>query len=84
MCAMTRWEHCVVDVIEYREGDGSPPLELLEITLPGVPRAGTAHPLGVVGLLNDLGDQGWELVDVESRRYFLKRHKRFRTQSAVL
>jgi hypothetical protein len=84
MCAMPKWEHCVVHVIEYREGDGGPPSELLEVTLPGEARTGATHALGLIGLLNHLGDQGWELVDVESRTYFLKREKSYRTQSAVL
>jgi hypothetical protein len=83
MCAMARWEHCVVHVIEYRRGDGSPPQELLEITMPGARVEGTSHPFGLVGLLNQLGEQGWELVDVEGRTHFLKRVRPYRTQSEV-
>jgi len=84
MCAMHKWEHCVVYTIEYRDGSGGPTRELYEVQLPGAARTSIASPLGAVGVLNQLGDDGWELVDVEADRYFLKRSKPFKTQSAVL
>jgi hypothetical protein len=37
------------------------------------------HPLGIIGLLNQLGQDEWELVDVEGQVYYLKRSKRSAT-----
>jgi hypothetical protein len=72
---MTRWEYCVVHVVQYREG-GDPNLEtreLLSITLPGAARTSVSHPLGSIGLLNQLGAEGWELVQVAANGIYLKR-----------
>jgi hypothetical protein len=73
MRAMHKWEYCAVDVTTYREGSGGPPREFLEIRLPGAHRASVTHAFGSVGLLNQLGSEGWELVDVESGAFYLKR-----------
>jgi hypothetical protein len=73
MRAMHRWEYCVVDVTTYREGSGGAPREFLEIRLPGAHRASVTHAFGSAGLLNQLGSEGWELVDVESGSFYLKR-----------
>ena len=71
---MNKWEYCGVHVVaEYREGSGGPTRELLEIKLPGADRASASHPFGSIGLLNQLGSEGWELVDVESGTFYLKR-----------
>lgn len=71
---MHKWEYCVVYVVaEYRDGSGGPPRELLEIKLPGTDRGSTSHPYDSNGLLNQLGSEGWELVDVESGAFYLKR-----------
>ena len=43
--------------------------------MPGQPRKDVVNPLGVVGLLNELGHDGWELVDVEESVFFLKRRR---------
>ena len=37
----------------------------------GKTRTGITNPLGVVGLLNKLGGEGWELVDVEGGSFYL-------------
>jgi hypothetical protein len=75
MRGMHKWEYCAVYVAIYREGTGGPPRELLEISLPGAHRASVTHAFGSVGLLNQLGSEGWELVDVESGAFYLKRQK---------
>jgi hypothetical protein len=43
--------------------------------MPGEPQKGVTNPLGVIGLLNELGADGWELVDVENSVWYLKRRK---------
>lgn len=73
MRGMQKWEYCAVYVTTYREGTGGPPIELLEISLPGAHRTSATHAFGSVGLLNQLGSEGWELVDVESGAFYLKR-----------
>ena len=42
---------------------------------PGAHRASVTHAFGSVGLLNQLGSEGWELVDVESGAFYLKRQE---------
>ena len=69
---MTRWEYCVVNVALYREGTGIT-RELLTITRPGEHPASITNPLGLAGLLNQLGADGWELGDVEGATFYLKR-----------
>ncbi len=69
---MPKWEYCVVSVEIYREGSGRIH-ELLYITRPGKARASITNPLGALGLLNKLGGEGWELVDVEAGSFYLKR-----------
>jgi hypothetical protein len=69
---MTRWEYCIVNVEIYREGTGTT-RELLSITRPGEHRASVTNPLGLAGLVNELGAEGWELVDVENGTFYLKR-----------
>jgi hypothetical protein len=78
MRAVQKWEYCRVDVILYREGTGGGTRELLTITRPGAHPASVADPLGSIGLLNKLGAEGWELVDVEAGAFFLKRAKKRR------
>jgi hypothetical protein len=75
---MPNWEYCVVHVALYREGNeaNAEPRELLSITLPGAARAAASHPLGSIGLLNQLGAEGWELVQVAANGIYLKRRTR--------
>ena len=70
---MTHWEYCTIRVTRYQEGSGGPPRELLKIQLPGAHEASVSNTYGSVGLLNELGSQGWELVDAEGARLYLKR-----------
>ncbi len=70
---MQKWEYCAVHVTIYREGSGGPARELLEITLPGAQRASVSNPYGLIGLMNHLGSEGWELVDAESGTFYFKR-----------
>jgi hypothetical protein len=42
---------------------------------PGEPQKGVTNALGVIGLLNELGADGWELVDVEDSVLYLKRKR---------
>jgi hypothetical protein len=72
---MPIWEHCAVYVALYRSGTGGGTQELLSVQMPGEPQKGVTNPLGVIGLLNDLGGDGWELVDVENSVLYLKRPK---------
>ena len=59
----------------YRDGSSDVTRELLVVQMPGEQRKEVVHPLGVIGLLNHLGDGGWELVDVEGQVFYLKRPK---------
>lgn len=70
---MQNWEYCRIDVTLYREGSGGGTRELLAITRPAEHPTSMTHPLGSMGLLNQLGAEGWELVDVEAGVLFLKR-----------
>jgi hypothetical protein len=72
---MAHWEYCIVHVVLYRDGSepAGEPRELLSITRPGAQRAPASHPLGSIGLLNQLGAEGWELVQVASSGMYLKR-----------
>ena len=71
---MPRYEYCKVKVSLYNEGsDSGPATELLTLQLPGEQAASVTEPLGVTGLLNTLGADGWELVDVESGSFWLMR-----------
>ena len=72
---MSKWEYCAVYVAFYRDGTGGGTRELLSVQMPGEPQKGVTNPLGVIGLLNELGADGWELVDVESSVWYLKRRK---------
>jgi hypothetical protein len=80
---MTRWQYSVVTVELYREGTGGGTRELLSITRPGQQRTSISNPLGLVGLLNQLGADGWELVDVESGNFYLKRSGGSRMRAAT-
>jgi hypothetical protein len=73
---MKKWEYCVVNITTYREGSGGPPIELLFVTMPGAHQASATNAFGSVGLLNKLGSQGWELIDVEAGAFYLKRPKK--------
>ncbi len=75
---MPHWEYCVVHVALYRDGADptGEPRELLSITLPGARSTSTSHPLGSIGLLNQLGAEGWELVQVAANGIYLKRQTR--------
>jgi len=71
---MHRYEYCRVNVSLYKEGsDSGPATEFLSLQLPGGQAASVTEPLGVTGLLNRLGADGWELVDVESGSFWLMR-----------
>jgi len=72
---MSKWEYCAVYVALYRDGTGGGTRELLSVQMPGEPQKGVTNPLGVIGLLNELGADGWELVDVENTVWYLKRRK---------
>ena len=65
-----------MSVTTYNQGTGGAPLELLSIRLPGAHRTNVTNPYGLVGLLNQLGTKGWQLVDVESGTFYLKRMKK--------
>ena len=73
MPRMHRWEYCSVIVTIYIDGSGGGPQELLEIRMPGAHKTSATHSYGSIGLLNQLGSEGWELVDVEGGTFFLKR-----------
>lgn len=73
---MPKWEHCAVYVALYRDGTGGGTRELLSVQMPGEPQKGVTNALGVIGLLNELGADGWELVDVENSVLYLKRPKK--------
>jgi len=70
---MQRWEYCAVYVTLYASGSGGGVQELLEVKMPGHHRESVQDAFGSVGLLNRLGSDGWELVDVEGTAFFLKR-----------
>lgn len=70
---MDKWEDRAVSVVTYREGLSLEVRELLTITLPGKHPVSVINTHGLVGLLNQLGGEGWELVDVESGTFYLKR-----------
>jgi hypothetical protein len=72
---MPKWEHCAVFVALYRDGRGGGTMELLSVQMPGEQRKDVTNSLGVIGLLNQLGGEGWELVDVEASVFYLKRPK---------
>jgi hypothetical protein len=69
---METWEYCAVSLVTYREGSGETH-ELLTITFPGAHPESIKNPFGLIGLLNQLGADGWELVDVEAGVFYLKR-----------
>ena len=69
---MPKWEHCAVYVALYQSGTGGGPQEILSVRMPGQPRKDVVNSLGVVGLLNELGHDGWELVDVKESVFSLK------------
>ena len=71
--AMPNWEYCAVEVTTYVSGSGGGPQELLSIRLPGAHRQDVTNAYGVIGLLNELGGKGWELVDAEAATFYLKR-----------
>ena len=78
LSAMQAWEHCAVYVTLFSEGSSpAEPQELLQIRRPNQHKTSITHPFGVIGLLNQLGAEGWELVDVELGVYYLKRPKTF-------
>jgi hypothetical protein len=71
---MPSWEYCAVRVAAtYDEGSGGGPIELLSIKLPSTKWTAKSNTYGLIGLLNELGTQGWELVDVEAQTFYLKR-----------
>ena len=70
---MMTWEYCAIYVTLYTSGSGGGPQELLEVKMPGHQREAVQDAFGAVGLLNRLGRDGWELVDVEGGAFFLKR-----------
>ena len=63
-------------VVLYRDGTGGGTRELLSVQMPGEPQKSVTNSLGVIGVLNELGGDGWELVDVEASVFYLKRSKR--------
>jgi hypothetical protein len=73
---MDKWEYCVVTVAIYREGSSLEVRELLTLALPGKHPVSVVNTHGLAGLLNQLGSEGWELVDVESGTFYLKRRAR--------
>ena len=74
MSVQQKWEYCRIDIVLFRDGsDLGGTRELLSITRPGAHPASISHPFGSNGLLNQLGAEGWELVDVEPGAFHLKR-----------
>ena len=71
---MSTWEYCAVYLVAtYMHGSGGEPQELLKVKYPGAPAVDASNAFGAVGLLNELGKVGWELVDVETGTFYLKR-----------
>jgi hypothetical protein len=56
----------------------------LFIRKPGAARTSITNALGSVGLLNQLGKEGWELVDVESGTFYLKRPIKSKARSPAM
>ena len=73
MRRMPQWEYCSVIVTIYNDGGGGGPQELLDVRMPGAHKSSVTHTYGSIGLLNHLGSEGWELVDVEGGTFYLKR-----------
>jgi hypothetical protein len=73
---MPKWEYARVDVVLYDEGSGGGRQELLYLTLPGDDRKHVTNQRGSIGLLNELGLDGWELVDAEPQLFYLKRPRK--------
>jgi hypothetical protein len=73
---MPNWEYCAIYVASYRDGSGGGTQELLETKMPGAQRTSVSNTFGSIGLLNQLGNDGWELVDVEGATFYLKREKK--------
>jgi hypothetical protein len=76
IAGMQDWEYCRIEITLFREGTGGGTRELLAITRPGATPESITHPFGVMGLLNQLGGEGWELVDVAPSAMYLKRPKK--------
>jgi len=76
MAVTHKWEYCAVYVSVYQDGSGGAPREMLEIKMPDAQKTGVSNAHGSVGLLNQLGTDGWELVDVEGGTFFLKRARK--------
>jgi hypothetical protein len=73
MRRMQKWEFCSVIVTIYVDGGGGGAQELLETRMPGAHKTSVTNAYGSIGLINQLGSEGWELVDVESGTFYLKR-----------
>jgi hypothetical protein len=74
---MQKFEYCNVKVALHREGtDLGPARELLTLHLPGAAPASVPVSTDLMGLLNQLGSDGWELVDFEAGVYWLKRPRK--------
>ncbi len=72
---MPHWEYCLLQVIKYREGTDSTPRELYSVTRPNSQPTPIASSFGLAGVLNDLGAEGWRLVDVEAGTHYFERPK---------
>lgn len=74
---MDRWEYAVLRVTLFREGNSNAPArELYALTLPGAEPASVTNTFGLPGVLNSLGAEGWELVEIENSAHYFKRRVR--------
>ena len=71
---MRSWAYAIVRVTLFREGNSNAPArELYSVSFPNQVPTAVDDAFGLPGVLNQLGSEGWELVDVESGAYYFKR-----------
>jgi hypothetical protein len=66
------YEYASLHVVTIRTLEG-PPIDTLTLTRPGAEPAVVVNPLGHMGVLNQMGREGWELVDVQGETFYLMR-----------
>ena len=67
-----QYEYCSLHVSTIRTLEG-PPIDTMTLTLPGGEPTVVTSALGHMGLLNQMGGDGWALVDVESDTFYMMR-----------